>query len=61
MMRRGRKTLVALDSGNWCFGRIVGRRRCESGVRVQLLQHDAGGKYPLFAVAESSVGDGFAL
>ncbi|MCA1004922.1 enoyl-CoA hydratase [Rhodococcus hoagii] len=61
MMRRGRKTLISLDSGNWCFGRIVGKRRCESGVRVQLLNHDAGEKYPTFTVAEQTVGDGFAL
>ncbi|QBJ97208.1 enoyl-CoA hydratase [Rhodococcus sp. ABRD24] len=61
MMRRGRKTLVALDSGDWCFGRIVGRRRCESGVRVQLLEHDARGKHLIFTVADSNTGDGFAL
>lgn len=61
MMRRGRKTLIALDSGTWCFGRIVGKRRCESGVRVQLLEREGAGKYPVFTVAEQTVGDGFAL
>ncbi|MFC9514926.1 enoyl-CoA hydratase [Nocardiaceae bacterium NPDC056970] len=61
MMRRGRKTLISLDSGNWCFGRIVGKRRCESGVRVQLLTHDAGEKIPTFTVAAAGSGNGFAL
>ncbi|MFM1724378.1 MULTISPECIES: enoyl-CoA hydratase [Rhodococcus] len=61
MMRRGRKTLISLDSGNWCLGRIVGKRRCESGVRVQLLGHDAGEKYPTFTVAAANGGNGFAL
>ncbi|CAM3127086.1 Enoyl-CoA hydratase [Prescottella defluvii] len=60
MMRRGRKTLILLDSGSWRFGRIVGPRRSESGVRVQLLERD-GGKFPIFTVAEQTVGDGFAL
>lgn len=61
MLRRGRKTLVSLDSGDWCLGRIVGKRRCESGVRVQLLKHDAGEKIPTFTVAAANGGDGFAL
>ncbi|RVW08086.1 enoyl-CoA hydratase [Prescottella agglutinans] len=61
MMRRGRKTLIALDSGDWCFGRIIGRRRGGSGIRVQLLKHDAGEKYPTFTIADAKSGDGFAL
>ncbi|AVP67184.1 enoyl-CoA hydratase [Rhodococcus hoagii] len=61
MLRRGRKTLVSLDSGDWCLGRIVGKRRCESGVRVQLLEHDADGKVPTFTVAAANGGNGFAL
>ncbi|NKZ74304.1 enoyl-CoA hydratase [Rhodococcus hoagii] len=61
MLRRGRKTLVSLDSGDWLPGRIVGKRRCESGVRVQLLEHDADGKVPTFTVAAANGGNGFAL
>ncbi|NKS65054.1 enoyl-CoA hydratase [Rhodococcus hoagii] len=53
--------MISLDSGNWCFGRIVGKRRCESGVRVQLLKHDADEKVPTFTVAAANSGDGFAL
>ncbi|MCL2536644.1 MAG: enoyl-CoA hydratase [Nocardiaceae bacterium] len=61
MMRRGRKTLIALDSGDWCFGRLVGKRRGGSGVRVQLIEHGAGEKYPTFTIADAKAGDGFAL
>ncbi|RVW04263.1 enoyl-CoA hydratase [Rhodococcus xishaensis] len=61
MMGRGRKTLIALDSGNWCMARVVGRRRGESGVRVRYLKHRAGDKYPVFTIAEANAGDGVAL
>ncbi|NKS65057.1 enoyl-CoA hydratase [Rhodococcus hoagii] len=53
--------MISLDSGNWCFAAIVGKRRCESGVRVQLLKHDADEKVPTFTVAAANSGDGFAL
>lgn len=61
MMRRGRKTLVALDSGDWCFARVVGKRRGDSGVRVRLQADGAGSALPTFAIAGPGSGDGFAL
>ncbi|QCQ94104.1 enoyl-CoA hydratase [Rhodococcus sp. SGAir0479] len=61
MMRRGRKALVALDSGDWCFARVVGRRRVEPGVRVQLQVGGTGSKLPTFAITDTGAGDGFAL
>ncbi|RVW00676.1 enoyl-CoA hydratase [Rhodococcus xishaensis] len=61
MMRRGRKTLVSLDNGDWCFGRVVGPRRGASGFRVQLKKHGAGQKHPTFTIAAPNAGDGFAL
>lgn len=61
MMRRGRKTMIALDSGDWCLARVVGRRSRESGVRVQFVMHPEGEKYPTFAIADCDAGDGFAL
>ncbi|QCQ91245.1 enoyl-CoA hydratase [Rhodococcus sp. SGAir0479] len=61
MMRRGRKTLIALDSGDWCLARVVGPHHGESGVRVRFVEHHAGEKYPTFSFAERDSGDGVAL
>lgn len=59
-MFRGRKTLIALDDGGWCFARLVGRQRRESGVRVEPV-HRTASKLPTFAVAAPTCGIGFAL
>lgn len=61
MTRRGRKTLIALDNGEWCLARVVGPRRRESGVRVRFEQHGAGDRHPIFTIAGPGAGDGFAL
>ena len=60
MMRRGRKTLITLDSGVWQFGRLVGPGCRESGVRVQLAPNPAKGQ-ATFVVAAPNSGIGFAL
>ncbi|PTR32068.1 hypothetical protein C8K36_1011116 [Rhodococcus sp. OK519] len=60
MIRRSRKTLVSLDSGTWCFARLVGPGYRASGVRVQPSRHPAKGK-PIFTVAAPNSGVGFAL
>lgn len=61
MMRRGRKTLIALDSGAWCLARVIGRQHGKSGVRVRFVEHHTGEKYPTFSIAERDAGDGVAL
>lgn len=61
MMGRGRKTLVALDSGDWRLARVIGRRRGDSGVRVRLQADGTGSTLPVFAIAGPDAGDGFAL
>ncbi|MGF7120403.1 hypothetical protein J2X34_000806 [Rhodococcus sp. BE178] len=59
-MFRGRKTLITLDDGGWCFARLVGRQRRESGLRVELVR-PAASKLPTFTVAAPNCGIGFAL
>ncbi|WP_137724112.1 enoyl-CoA hydratase [Prescottella subtropica] len=61
MLRRGRKTMIALDSGDWCLARVVGKRSNESGVRVRFVAHRAGERYPTYTIVECNAGDGFAL
>lgn len=61
MLRRGRKTLIALDSGAWCLALVVGRHHGESGMRVRFVEHHSGEKYPTFSIAERGAGDGVAL
>ncbi|WP_305091497.1 enoyl-CoA hydratase [Prescottella sp. R16] len=53
--------MIALDSGDWCLARVVGKRSNESGVRVQFVAHRVGERYPTYAIVECNGGDGFAL
>lgn len=48
-----RMAILALDSGQWTFAWIQGRRDIAPGLRVQFREHPEGARFPAFFPLQS--------